>query len=136
MDLLEWSDSLSVEILSIDLQHKKLVKMANVLHQAIAKGEPNSTLEEIFQGLVEYTVEHFAYEEELFTQYGYEHNEKHVKEHQGLIAEVGKLSYKLENNEGFMLGIEVMVFLKEWILNHIQGSDKQYSSFLKSKGVQ
>jgi len=45
------------------------------------------------------------------------------------------LKHKMENDEGFMLGLEVMDFLKKWLTDHIEGSDKDYSAFLVSKGV-
>ena len=31
--------------------------------------------------------------------------------------------------------VEVMNFLKDWLSNHIQTSDKKYGPFLNSKGV-
>jgi len=31
--------------------------------------------------------------------------------------------------------LELMEFLKDWVIKHIKGTDKKYSSFLLSKGV-
>ena len=33
------------------------------------------------------------------------------------------------------LSLQVMNFLKDWLLKHIQGSDKKYAPFLNAKGV-
>jgi hemerythrin len=35
----------------------------------------------------------------------------------------------------FMIGVEVLAFLKDWLTNHIMKSDMAYSDFLVSKGV-
>ena len=31
--------------------------------------------------------------------------------------------------------VEVMEFLKQWLVKHIQGSDKKYAPFLNAHGV-
>ena len=135
MALIEWSNTLSVKIPSIDQQHKKLVGMLNQLHESIAKDNSKDVLIQVFDGLALYTVEHFAYEEKLFMEFGYEDTDKHIKEHHDLLQQVIDLKTKMENEQGFMLDIEVMEFLKKWLTNHIKGSDYDYSSFLVSKGV-
>ena len=134
MPLLEWSDELSVGINSIDDQHKKLVNMINALNDALAEGKADELLVKIFDGLAVYTVKHFGYEEDLFAQHGYQESEAHKNEHQALIAQVKNLQDKM--NEGdFMISVEVMAFLKDWLTNHIMKTDKAYAPFLIDKGV-
>ena len=136
MALIDWSDNMSVKIPSIDEQHKKLVELVNSLHESIARGNSKEVLTDIFDGLAQYTVDHFQHEEMFFQKFGYEDTEKHTKEHQDLVKQVIELKNKMENEEGFMLDFEVMNFLKAWLTDHILGSDKDYSSFLVSKGAQ
>ncbi len=136
MALIEWSDTMSVKIPSIDAQHKKLVEMLNTLHESIVKGNAKEVLSDVFDSLAQYTVEHFEYEGKLFKEFGYEDSEKHTIEHQDLVKQVVELKQKMESEEGFMLGLEVMTFLKKWLTEHILGSDMDYSSFLVSKGIQ
>jgi hemerythrin len=88
MALIEWSDSMSIKIPSIDDQHKKLAGMVNVLHEGIAKGNSKEVLVDVYDGLAQYTVEHFEYEEKFFEEFGYEDSEKHIKEHQDLVQQV------------------------------------------------
>ena len=134
MPLLEWSDELSIGINSIDEQHKKLVNMINALNDALAEGKANELLAKIFDGLAVYTVKHFGYEEELFAQHGYVEAEAHKNEHEALINQVKALQDKM--NEGdFMISVEVMAFLKDWLTNHIMKTDKAYAPFLIDKGV-
>jgi hemerythrin len=126
---------MSVKVPSIDVQHKKLVRMVNDLHESIARGNAKEVLIGIFDSLAEYTVNHFAYEENFFKEFNFEDLEKHTQEHKDLVAQVVELKQKMENEEGFMLGLEVKDFLKQWLTTHILGSDMEYSDFLVSKGV-
>ena len=136
MPLIEWSAELSVGIDSIDEQHKKLVNMINALNDAMILGQSNELLAKIFTGLAAYTQKHFAYEENLFAEYGYTDSEEHKRKHEELINQVVELKAKfLENPEG-TISADLMLFLKRWLTNHIMRSDKEYSEFLREKGVQ
>jgi len=134
MSLITWSAQLSVGIDSIDEQHKKLINMINALNDAIADGSAKTIMQNIFDGLTVYTEKHFGYEEQLFAQYGYVESAAHKAEHAALLKQVNELKIKMEGGD-FMIGIEVMAFLKEWLTNHIMRTDMAYTEFLISKGV-
>lgn len=134
MSLISWSSQLSVGIDSIDEQHKKLVNMINALNDAISEGRSKDIMQKIFDGLAVYTTKHFAYEEDLFAQHGYAQSAAHQAEHNALLAQVGELKTKMDEGD-FMIGIEVMAFLKDWLTNHILKTDMAYKDFLVAKGV-
>ncbi len=134
MPLMDWSDDFSVGIESIDNQHKKLVNMLNALYDSMQSGEGNEMLGKVLGGLAAYTVNHFKYEEDLFAQHGYPGTAEHKKQHDDLLAQVTDLKNKFDAGSA-TLSMEVMKFLKDWLITHIQGSDKAYSAFLIEKGV-
>lgn len=55
MALIQWSDSLSVNIAEIDAQHKRLVAMINDLNEAMKQGRGRDVIVRIVDGLVSYT---------------------------------------------------------------------------------
>jgi hemerythrin len=134
MPLLTWNDELSVRIPSIDEQHKKLVNMLNALSDAVDRGDADAVLAKIFDGLVVYTAKHFGYEEELFAKHGYPSTQAHVKEHEALKGQALDLKAKMDAGD-FMVGVEVLAFLKDWLTNHIMKSDRAYSQHLINHGV-
>ncbi len=135
MPLIEWTAELSVGIDSIDEQHKKLVNMINALNDAILSDSSNELLGKIFTGLTTYTQKHFAYEETMFTEYGYPDSQEHKRQHSELIAQVVELKEKyLENPQG-TISADLLLFLKRWLTNHIMKTDKEYTEFLLAKGV-
>ena len=135
MPLIEWSNELSVGIDSIDEQHKKLVNMINALNDAMQTGSSNDLLGKIFSGLAAYTQKHFAYEENMFAEYGYTDSEEHKRQHNELIAQVVELKEKFMENPQGTISADLMQFLKRWLTNHIMRTDKDYAEFLISKGV-
>ncbi|MGK9475443.1 bacteriohemerythrin [Melioribacter sp. OK-6-Me] len=134
MSLLKWNDSYSVNIKSIDEQHKKLLEIINELHDAMKVGNSKQALGKIFDKLLEYTHSHFSYEEKLMEKYGYSELTFHRQTHQNLINQLKELidSYGKGNTT---LSINVMNFLQDWLVGHIQGSDKKYTLHLNAKGV-
>ena len=135
MPLIEWTDELSVGINSIDEQHKKLVNMINALNDAMLTNSSHELLGKIFIGLATYTQKHFAYEENMFAEYGYEDAEEHKRQHNELIAQVIELKEKFIANPQGTMSADLMLFLKRWLTNHIMRTDKEYTEFLISKGV-
>jgi len=135
MPLIEWTAELSVGIDSIDEQHKKLVNMINALNDAMLTNSSDELLGKIFTSLAAYTQKHFAYEENMFAEYGYADSVEHKRQHNELIAQVVELKEKfIENPQGTMSD-DLMLFLKRWLTNHIMRTDKEYTEFLISKGV-
>jgi len=134
METIKWDDSLSVHIETIDYQHKKLVELINEFYEHIQKGSQKEKMQEVITALKKYTLFHFTTEEKLMTQHHYEGLVVHKKEHEAFVAKV--LDFETRYNAGKMiLSVEITNFLKNWVVNHIMGTDKKYSSFLTSKGV-
>ncbi len=128
-----WSDGLSVGIQSIDDDHKKLLTLINNLQTAVYYPTGEAFERQALKELVDYTKYHFQREEELLQKHGYPDYAPHKKQHDEMIAEVGRFMDLYENDrEGTIQ--ELTQFLKTWLINHINGTDQQYSPYLKAKG--
>jgi len=134
MRVITWNDNLSVKVLAIDQQHKKLIDMMNELSDAMRSGKGRDILSKIISGLILYTGTHFKTEEKYFDQFDHPEAEIHKKEHEAFVLKV------LEFKKGFEKGdlnltVEIMDFLSDWLQNHIKGSDKKYSQFFNDHGL-
>ena len=134
MAIIQWKDNLSVNISEIDEQHKMLVTMINDLHDAMKLGKGKDALGDILNNLATYTVGHFGTEEKYFEQFDYPDTLSHRKEHQAFTEKVTGFIGSFNDGKA-VLSMDVMSFLKDWLINHIQGSDKQYGPFLNSHGL-
>ncbi|MGK5083529.1 bacteriohemerythrin [Bdellovibrionota bacterium FG-1] len=134
MALFEWSSRFTLGIQSIDDEHKKLVEYINQLHDGMMQGKGANVTGPILDGLVNYTVKHFKHEEELFATHAYPDTAAHKEEHKKLVAQVAEFQTKFKAGTA-TISTEIMTFLKNWLTNHILGTDKKYCPHLISKGV-
>ena len=134
MALLNWQSDFTVNVCEIDKQHQKLVEMINNLHDGMKAGKGKEVLGDILANLVKYTEFHFKYEEKLFEQYVYPETLAHKRQHSDLVNQVQNYKKSFESGES-VLSMEIMSFLKVWLMDHIVGSDKKYSTFFNSRGV-
>jgi hemerythrin-like metal-binding protein len=134
MAFFNWNAKYSVGIKEIDSHHMQLVEMLNHLYDAMLQGKGNQEIQQVIDDLINYTSFHFSYEEKLFKQYGYPDAAAHHNEHEALKAKVIEYKEKIQKGQA---GTTIMVanFLKDWLTNHILGSDQKYAPFLKSKGL-
>ena len=129
-----WSDNLSVNVTQIDEQHKKLVGMLNDLHDAMKQGKGSDVTGKVLSGLVQYVATHFAFEEKLMKEHAYPEYLKHKLEHDTLTKQALDLQKQFQESKP-VLTVELMKFLKDWLSNHILGTDKKYGPYLNSKGI-
>ncbi|MCX7680208.1 MAG: bacteriohemerythrin [Spirochaetes bacterium] len=134
MNFIEWNDSLSVGVEVFDKEHKQLVSLVNKLNSALAAGSAKKTMEDILQSLVRYTQIHFKHEEEYMLLYDYPEYTHHKKEHEDLTAQVLDFHERYRSGK-VSFSLELMKFLKDWLTNHILGSDMKYKNFFSAKGV-
>jgi hemerythrin len=134
MALITWNPAFSVKVKQFDDQHIRLVDMINELYDAMKAGNGSETVAKILGQLVDYTVTHFTDEEQRLSQYAYPDLEAHKSEHEKLVRQVLDLQQKFEAGQA-ILTINVMMFLKDWLMKHIQGDDKKYGDYLNDRGV-
>ena len=133
MPLMTWNDQLSVNIKQVDSQHMKLVEFLNNFHDAMKLGKGKEVMGKTFSELLDYTAYHFGTEEDFFKKYGYPGSASHKKEHGALTTSSGAQRPLLPREP--VISAETMTFLKNWLNDHIVGSDKKYGPFLNAKGV-
>jgi len=134
MDFITWNNSMSVNIISIDYQHKKLIEEINDFYNNLFRKRSKEAISDIVYQLKKYSIYHFQTEEALMKKYGFNGFKEHRQEHQEFISKIDEIEKKLEVGK-MVLTIEIANFLKDWLTNHVFNTDKKYSEFLNSNGV-
>ncbi|HMV78898.1 MAG TPA: bacteriohemerythrin [Leptospiraceae bacterium] len=132
--LIQWDDTLSVNVDELNEQHKKLIEILNLLYTSTHENKSREVLTEILNSLIQYTVVHFETEEKLMAKTKYPGMEEHIREHELLKQQV--LSYNSQyQSESETVSFELLNFLRKWLTNHILRSDKKYSKHFNQAGI-
>lgn len=127
--MISWDDQLKTGIAAIDAQHLDLVNLYNELYSTLTAGFPHPVLAPIFVRLIESTDRHFEYEEALMRHYGYPGLDGHAVEHAKLRRVVDKIRGDIFDGQR-SIGIDLMAFLKDWLVSHIGEADRSLGEYL------
>ena len=134
MSVFSWNEKYSVHVEKMDEQHKKLFELISRLHEAMSEGKGNAELGEILNGLKVYTETHFTDEEKYMKSFGYSGLPEQKKQHTLFIEKINEYEKKLQDKK-LGLSIEVLTFLRDWLIHHIQTVDAKYSENFNRHGL-
>lgn len=122
MNLIDWKDEFSVGVPSIDHEHKELIEEINALgaaaHQGANYDKVISALEEIFTQISA----HFALEEKIMRDSGYDGYPEHKEDHEDLLDEIRDIMDRVDYDGSYdevRLGEE----LERWFGTHFRTHD-------------
>jgi len=130
MDLLKWDQNISLNNDFIDNQHKELFKIVNKLVANCNVNYDYKIIQNIIYELFEYTNNHFKEEERLLEERNYPHLEIHITEHAGFIKKLNDINVKLNKSKDKKTAKELLVFVKNWLLEHTSKYDLDYKNYI------
>ncbi|GAA6203457.1 bacteriohemerythrin [Thalassotalea sp. SU-HH00458] len=129
-----WKEEYSVGIESLDQDHKTLIDLLNKFITAYDFAMSESFEREALDELIAYTKYHFEREEALMLKHHYPDVVEHKAEHKKMFEQVEKFE-DLYIDKGHEALEEISQFLTNWLINHINGTDKAYTKHLTQCGV-
>jgi len=130
---LVWTDDLNTGIDVIDDQHRQIVALINQLYDA-RQTNNRALVGEVIDGLVEYTISHFAFEESMMEDVSYEFVRPHKKVHELFVRRVADFQTRFKQGED--VADELHGLLARWLFNHIRHDDAAYVKAVKKDAQQ
>lgn len=127
-----WTKENSVLIEKMDNQHKVLFEITNKMgNMVLSSSDDKESLIGILKELLDYTKKHFTEEEQFLESKSYdkEHLKFQKEQHKIFIGKISDFKQNLEVNNK-KPSIEMIEFLRDWLLNHIDIEDKKYGKVL------
>jgi hemerythrin len=122
----EWKPFYSVGDATIDDQHKQLLGMVEKLYVATQMGHDAARVQAVVDELVAYTMSHFEHEERIMWRCGY----PDFDAHKALHDEMRRRSLEFQAKPETLNEHDLLQFVKNWWVRHIQNQDRKYAPYL------
>ena len=129
-----WKDTYALGMVEIDEQHRTLFEIMDKMWHAIVRNEEVSAMVEILHSLELYAVQHFTEEELFMASFHYPHFDKHILLHQHFIQKITDEKERVA--KGGKPSLDLLHFLRDWLLNHILIQDKHYADYFEEQQQQ
>lgn len=124
MEFKPWSSEYATGIDVIDEQHKQIFVFINKLSAAGTAGSSRDELKTIIDGLIDYTMMHFEFEEKLQEKAGYPFLVAHKSVHKMFKKRIDQFVDRFNNGEDVSADLTNM--LMNWLITHIKRDDQDY----------
>jgi len=133
MASLQWSETLSVNIPEIDLQHRQLIALIADLESALEAGADKEIMGRVIRELNTYVREHFTEEERWMKRCEFPGLKGHAAQHENFVEMLlhFELDYLADRKE---VSEDLLAFLMNWFKEHILGFDQHYAHYFLEKG--
>ncbi|MBN2625462.1 MAG: hemerythrin family protein [Spirochaetales bacterium] len=129
MEYIQWQPAFDLGDETIDSQHRELVRILNETYEMMLSYARLPLFLGKIAELKSYVVEHFTYEEKLMESIAYPKLISHRKLHREFVKELIELEGKIRKGKK-SASAEVFIFLRDWLIEHIQVQDRGYSALL------
>lgn len=128
---IHFQDAHLVGVAEIDAQHRQLVRLVNEINLDISAHASDTYIGKRFDELIDFTRHHFQTEHRYMETYHYPDITMHDHEHSKLSNDL-QLIVDRKGRDGDFL---VLQKVKDWLMGHIQNSDKALGLYLQQMGV-
>ncbi len=127
---IEWEEKFSVDVPELDAFQKELLERFNTLIDMKTNNEEAKAVTNMISDINDFSKMYFAREEKLLRQRKYPDLESHSKSHRQFVR--NSISLRREIAEDINnLTIEVILELRDWLVDHIETSDSLFVPFLR-----
>ncbi len=132
--MIEWSNKYSVGVSVMDEEHKGFIGIINKVIAAKQHNYNQEEVGEVLSELVKFAKEHFKAEEAYMSKFEYPDYLLHYNEHLNFSLHMIIYNNQVINGE-YKIMDEVYNYLQEWLVHHIQKTDKKYTKCFNKNGL-
>ncbi len=122
MALIEWRDEFSLGIAEVDHEHRELIDLINAAYAHMQDDESAAEIDDFLGEIYARIAAHFALEEKMMRERGYDQLAEHKSEHETLLDDIRDLMDAYE--DGVLSGeTELAAKLQAWFTEHFRTQD-------------
>lgn len=136
MPLIEWQERFRIGIPSVDYEHQELIGLLNELYEGVTGLAGADEIIGFLGELYARISAHFALEERVMKQRGYDQLADHKADHEALLDQIREI---MDDYESDQQDISVEAFgqrLETWFGNHFQTHDARLHKAMADQGLE
>ena len=133
MPIIQCNSSFMLGIQLFDEHHSRLIELLNEAFDSVNAGD-GADVGHITEELVDYASYHFSCEESWMKEHAYPMIEEHCSEHLQFVKRISEMREDTASGRN-LSSLELLSFLKNWLINHINNTDATYVRFIKDNGL-
>jgi len=130
METIQFSDELRIGIEDLDSHHQHLFRLFNSFCYSFAEVGRRERIGLLLDEMIDYATYHFSLEEGWMEANSFPDLCEHRLQHGKFTARVVEIQRDFTDGKN-NLSLEIMSFLKNWLISHITGLDRDIGLFEK-----
>ena len=135
-DLIKWTDDLDTGVPTIDEDHRLLGALLNIARVSVMRGESDDRIRTILGDLTSCTIYHFDREEVVMGIVDYPDCDAQMLIHKMSLSRLMRLVSKYEASGNIVDARQIVDFLRDWLMSHIEESRQIYPTLTKGHNQQ
>lgn len=127
-----WQTRYETGISAVDGDHRRLVDLINQLDSLLEGGGELGRVGGVIDALVDYADYHFAREEAMMAEAGYDGSELHAESHAHFGEFLGGLVGNCMLEPSRETAVRIRDFLSGWLVDHILLEDMKFAPVLRA----
>jgi hemerythrin len=132
--MIEWEEKYSIGISIIDEEHKELIRIMNAAMVAKQHNDNIDEISKLLKELTTYALKHFSTEESYMAEFNYPEFQYHKEEHHDFSKKAIEYCNRVIEGDCHIAN-EILEYLKQWLVSHIQITDKKYVECFRKNGI-
>jgi hemerythrin-like metal-binding protein len=130
MALIDWKDEFAVGVEAVDHEHKQLIALINELHARLDDERSQAEVQNFFGEIHAAISSHFALEERIMQDAGYDDFAAHKADHERLLDEIREIMDRHWRGAYERYEDVLSSHLKDWFTRHFRDMDAPLHAFL------
>ena len=129
MSLLQWKSEYAIGIEAVDHEHREMIDLINGLHDSLSEPDTEITIAEFLGEIYAKIAAHFALEERVMRERGYDEFADHKADHERLLDDIREImdDYELR---GTFDDDTLATRLRDWFGTHFSTKDARLHKYL------
>jgi hemerythrin-like metal-binding protein len=130
MALVEWRDEFRTGIASVDHEHEELIQVINDLHAQLAGHADKETVANFLGEINAKISAHFALEEKIMRERGYDQYADHKADHERLLDGIRDIMDNFDQGTYMDYDDALTAHLRHWFTHHFKTKDARFHKMM------